>query len=106
MSAARVASIFSLNRRLPAWKGEPLMLTIISAPAARWTTVGPTGYQMSSQMLTPTDAPLIRYTGQVSPGAEVAVFVEDAVVGQEHLVIDVYQLAIVGEGGGVVRLAA
>ncbi len=51
-SAARVASIVSRYCALPAWNGEPLMLTISSAPASACRRVGPLGYQMSSQMLT------------------------------------------------------
>ena len=67
LSAALVASIFSLNRRLPAWNGDPFMLIMISAPAARCIATGPDGYQMSSHIFTPTRAPSISYTGHESP---------------------------------------
>ena len=43
------------------------MFTINSAPADFWTPVGPTGYQMSSQILTPTDTPDMIPTGHFSP---------------------------------------
>ncbi len=56
-SLARVESIRSRKRRLPAWKGEELMLRMTWAPAYAWAWAGPSGYQMSSQMLTPTSTP-------------------------------------------------
>ena len=49
-SAARVASIFSRKRPLPAWYGDALMLRTSSAPPRACSVVGPVGYQMSSQM--------------------------------------------------------
>ena len=44
------------------------MLTMTSAPAPRWTMLGPSSYQMSSQTLTPTCTPLISNTGHSLPG--------------------------------------
>ena len=40
--------------------------------------------------------------GAAVTGAEVAVFVEDAVVGQEYLVVNIHQPAVVDDGGGVI----
>ena len=53
-SAARVATMRSRKRALPAWYGEPLMVTISSAPASACGVVGPVGYQRSSQTFTAT----------------------------------------------------
>ncbi len=43
--------------------------------------------------------------GAVLAGAEIAVLVEDAVVGEEHLVVDAHQLAVGANGGGVEDVA-
>ena len=64
------------------------MLTTSSAPASRCTVVGPTSYQMSSQMFTPTRTPPMVKTGHSALAPEVALLVEDAVVGQQHLPVD------------------
>ena len=44
--------------------------------------------------------------GADAAGAEVAVLIKDAVVGQVDLVVDAHELAVAGEGGGVVDLVA
>ncbi len=66
-SAARVASIFSRKRPLPAWYGEPLIVTTSSAPASAWPVVGPVGYQTSSQMLAAMVVSPITNTGASTP---------------------------------------
>ena len=71
------------------------MLMMTSAPACAWSRVGPSGYQMSSQMLTPTSTPAITNTGDVAAALEVAVLVEHAVVRQELLVVAVDEPAVV-----------
>ena len=70
LSAARAPISLSRTWRLPMSYGEPLMLTMTSAPAARCTSVGPLGNQMSSQTLMPTRVPAITYTGQTWPGVK------------------------------------
>ena len=44
-SLALLASISSRWRPLPAWKGEPLILTITSAPASACARCGPVAYE-------------------------------------------------------------
>ena len=105
-SAARVASIRSRKWPLPAWYGEPLMLTISSAPASACRVVGPVGYQMSSQMFTAKHRLAQREDGRLRAGLEVAVLVEDAVVRQVLLVVDAGERAVVEDGGGVEDVVA
>ena len=68
LSTARVASICSRSRRLPAWKGEWLMFTTTSAPASAASRAGPLGYQMSSQTLAATSTPPTTKRGVSAPG--------------------------------------
>ena len=60
----------------------------LGAGAAPARASGPSGYQMSSQMFTPTSTPAIVEHGRLVPALEVALLVEDAVVRQELLVVD------------------
>ena len=70
------------------------MLTITSAPASASSLAGGPGSQMSSQTVRPIVVPLTRTTAGRSAGLEVALLVEDAVVGQEHLAVDALDLAV------------
>ena len=91
LSAARVASILSLKPRLPAWKGDPLMLTITSAPAA---SLGHGRADGVPDVLADVNADR-RAVYHVHLGglarSKVTVFVEHAVVRQELLVVHVHQ---------------
>ena len=78
------------------------MVMMTSAPPKASLRAGSPGYQMSSQMVTPTLTPATRNTGDFAAGLEVAVLVEDAVVGEVLLVVDADQAAVVDDGGGVV----
>ena len=73
-------------------------------PRITCSSTGPPGYQMSSQMLTPITEPPRTNTGIALAGHEVAVLVEDAVVGQVALAIGAHPLAVVEHGGGVVEV--
>ena len=74
------------------------MLTITSAPASATSLAGGPGSQMSSQIVRPRVVPFEpRDRGRVAD-LEVALLVEHAVVGQEHLAVDAAHLAV-GEHG-------
>ena len=60
LSLARSAIIATRSCRRPRWNGDALMLTASVAPALAWAATGPTGLQMSSQIVTPTSAPPMR----------------------------------------------
>ena len=96
------SSMRSRKAPLPAVEGRAVDVDHHSAPPRACACAGPSGYQMSSQMLTPTSAPSARKTGAPEPSLEVAVLVEDAVVRQELLVVAVQDLAARDDGGGVV----
>ena len=81
------------------------MLMTSSAPAAAWAAIGPCGFQASSQMETPTRTPPMPNSWVAPPpGGEVALLVEDAVVGKLLLVIDAADLARGAHRGGVVQV--
>ena len=67
-SVARVASMRSRSRVLPAWNGEALRLTITSAPSSAASWAGPSAYQMSSQMVTAISTPPTTKRGVSPPG--------------------------------------
>ena len=66
-----------------------------SAPASASSLAGGPGSQMSSQIVEPDRraVDLAARAGRVA-GLEVAVLVEDAVVGQEHLAVDALHRAV------------
>ena len=65
---------------------ERLMMTW-APPLWAAVTVGPQSSQMSSQMLSPTGTPEIVQHGDAIAGCEVALLVEDGVVGQKKLAV-------------------
>ena len=82
------------------------MLRISVAPASASSLAGGPGSQMSSQTVSPTRAaprPDVDHR-TARPGLEVALLVEDAVVGQVDLAVDRVHGAVGEHGGGVVRL--
>ena len=80
------------------------MFTITSAPASLWTAMGPTGYQISSQIFTPTPYPIDGVHGADVPPLEVAVLVENPVGWEVHLVVHPCKLSLVGYGGSIVYI--
>ena len=60
---------------------------------------------MSSQTLTPTGGVVYLEDGGVGAGEEVALFVEDAVVGEVDLVVDAEEASVPDDGGGVEEVA-
>ena len=81
------------------------MLTMTSAPASRCAAVGPEGVP---DVLADVDAYVDAIDHEyraLGTGLEVAIFVEDAVVGQVDLVVNAQKLPVVGHGGGVVDVA-
>ena len=62
-------------------------MTIRLAPASASTDAGGPGYQMSSQIVSPTRTPPISINAGRVAGLEVAALVEDAVVGQQDLAV-------------------
>ena len=64
------------------------MLTITVAPASASSIAGGPGSQMSSQIVRPTVTPSISTIAAAGARLEVALLVEDAVVGQAHLAVD------------------
>ena len=87
-SLARWAIIGSRASPLPAWYGEAEMLTISCAPASASSVAGGPGTQMSSQTVSPTVTPSTSISAAARAALEVAVLVEDAVVGQAVLAVD------------------
>ena len=78
------------------------MFTISVAPASASSLAGGPGTQMSSQTVSPTVTPSTSMSAAAGPGLEVALLVEDAVVGQADLAVDRLQLAVGEHGGRVV----
>ena len=78
------------------------MFTITSAPASASSLAGGPGSQMSSQTVSPMVVPpYADHRGRVAD-LEVAVLVEHAVVGQEHLAVDALHLPVGQHGQRVV----
>ena len=80
------------------------MLRSTLAPESACSRAGPPGYQMSSHTLTPTRSPLEVHDRGPRTLPEVAVLVEDAVVGEVVLVVAVQDLAARDHGAGVVEV--
>ncbi len=77
------------------------MLTISPAPAAASCEAGGPGTQRSSQTVSPTRCCADVDDGRLGAGREVALLVEDPVVGQMALAIDGLDRAVGEDGGGV-----
>ena len=93
--------------RLPAWYGEPLMLTMTSAPASACACGRALRVpDVLADVHAERRVAAIAKTGVSVPGLEVALLVEDAVVRQELLVVDAGALAVVDHRGGVVDVVA
>ena len=78
------------------------MLTISCAPAAASSDAGGPARQMSSQTVSPTRVLADLDDRPATAGAEVALLVEDAVVGQVVLAVDLAHGAVGEHRGGVV----
>ena len=72
------------------------------ARARASTEAGGPGYQMSSQMVSPTRTPPMLDDRGIVSRLEVAPLVEDAVVGQEELAVHATNPAVCEHGGRVV----
>ena len=81
------------------------MFAISSAPARARSVAGGPGCQTSSHTVTPDGRLADPQQDQVVARREVAVLVEDAVVGQEPLVVDRLHLAVRADGARVVEVA-
>ena len=77
-------------------------MTIRLAPASASTEAGGPGYQMSSQIVSPTRAPATSISAGRVARLEVAALVEDAVVRQQDLAVDGADLPVPEHGDGVV----
>ena len=88
LSRARVTSISSRSSALPTWNGDAERLTRSCAPASARSVAGGPGSQTSSQIVGPTRTSPKRSSEQVAARREVAVLVEDAVVGEVALAVD------------------
>ena len=86
-SRARVRSISSRVSPLPTWYGEAEMLSTTVAPPRAARLPGPSGSQMSSQIVTPRRASRRPSDQRPPPGLERPLLVEDAVVRQLLLVV-------------------
>ena len=62
--------IRSRGAPLPRWYGDADGLTIRLAPASASTEAGGPGYQMSSQIVSPTRTPSTSISAGVSPGSK------------------------------------
>ena len=78
----------ALQRPCRAWYGDADALTISGAPASASSEAGGPGVQMSSQIVSPMRGLAELDHRAALAGLEVALLVEDAVVGQVALAVD------------------
>ena len=90
---------------MPRWYGEPDGLAIRLAPAAASLEAGGPGAQTSSQTVRPTFSPATSIVAGFVSGDEVALLVEDGVVGQPVLAVDRLHGAVGEHGERVVGVA-
>ena len=94
LSRARWTSICSRSRSLPTWNGDAEMFAISSAPASARSVAGGPGLPDVLADRRPDERAAELEQEQVAARREVAVLVEDAVVGQEALAVDRLHLAV------------